>query len=182
MASHHKLIAIGRLPRDPIFTPFSNGGGVAKFSLPLDFTRSKKNPQTGQWEGGDSFFINVDVFNRDFVKLADMVMQYLKKGNHVYVEGRLKNNEYVDKTGTKVARPVLVADVVKFLDGTGAGVETVGEEGASGARPAPQSQSASRRPAPSSFSRGGGEDVADEAPSTQGGGGGHEEHEDDIPF
>jgi single-strand DNA-binding protein len=117
MAYFHKMIVIGKLVGNPIVRTFANGGRVAKFGLPVDFTRRKKNPQTGQWEG-DSFIIDVDVFNRPDgkVALADLVEQYLHKGSQVYVEGRLKPNEYTDKNGVKVFKPVLVADNIQFLD------------------------------------------------------------------
>src|SRR5690242_7016860 len=106
MANHHKLIVIGRLVGEPKANDLPNGGRVAKFGLPIDFTRRKKNPQTGQWEG-DSFIINVDAFSRDNgQKLADVVMQFLKKGRLVYVEGRLKKNEYTrQKDGVVVSHP-----------------------------------------------------------------------------
>jgi single-strand DNA-binding protein len=118
MAYFHKMVVIGKLVRDPVVRSFANGGRVAKFGLPVDFTRRKKNPQTGQWEG-ESFIIDVDVFNRPDgkVALADLVEQYLRKGSQVYVEGRLKPNEYTDKNGVKVFKPVLVADTIQFLDG-----------------------------------------------------------------
>ncbi len=112
----HKLTIIGRLVGDVRVTPFANGGKVAKFGLPINFTRRKKNQETGEWEG-ESFIIDVDCFNREHgVQLADLVSQYLKKGSQVYVEGRLKPNEFVDRNGVKVFKPVLVADIVEFLD------------------------------------------------------------------
>jgi single-strand DNA-binding protein len=115
-ARFHKMSIIGQLLRDPVVRTFSNGGRVAKFGLPVDFTRPKKNQETGQWEG-ESFIIDVDVFNRqNGAQLADLVEQYLKKGSLVYVEGRLKPNEFTDKNGVKVFKPVLVADQIQFLD------------------------------------------------------------------
>src|SRR5438105_1984463 len=88
MARFHKMVIIGNVIRDPVVRTFANGGRVAKFGLPVDFTRQKKNPTTGQWEG-ESFIIDVDVFNRqNGMQLADLVEQYVKKGSHVYVEGR----------------------------------------------------------------------------------------------
>jgi len=174
--AHHKLIVIGRLVSDPKDNVFSNGGRVAKFGLPIDFTRRKKNPETGQWEG-DSFIINVDAFNKDNYKLADLVMQYLKKGSHVYVEGRLKNNEYTDKNNVKVARPVLVADIVEFLDGRSDGQQEQGSAEPmqrSTPRPAPQAQSP--RPAAKMAPP---QDDYEPSHSRHGGNGGNE---DDIPF
>jgi single-strand DNA-binding protein len=116
MARFHKMTIIAQLIRDPVVRTFANGGRVAKFGLGVDFTRPKKNATTGQWEG-ESFIIDVDAFNRpNGAQLADLVEQYLKKGSQVYVEGRLKPNEYTDKNGVKVFKPVLVADQIQFLD------------------------------------------------------------------
>jgi len=178
LMAHHKLTVIGRLVSDPKANDFSNGGRVAKFGLPIDFTRRKKNPQTGEWEG-DSFIINVDAFNKDNYKLADLVLQYLKKGSMVYVEGRLKNNEYTDKNGVKVARPVLIADIVEFLDSR--------EGAAEGGMRGPQSASVNTAPArvqasparSSSYANYSEEDSEPSGPAVRGGGGGGE---DDIPF
>jgi single-strand DNA-binding protein len=145
MANFHKLIVIGRLVSDPKVRTFTNGGRVAKFGLPVDFTRRKKNPTTGQWEG-DSFIIDVDVFNRESgAKLADLVEQYLKKGSQVYVEGRLKPNEYTDRNGQKVFKPVLVADNIQFLDPRQDG-DPMSEESHRGSRGGPVSQASASAP------------------------------------
>jgi single-strand DNA-binding protein len=164
----HKLILIGRLVGEPQVRTFSNGGKVAKFGLPVNFTRRKKNPETGQWEG-ESFIIDVDVFNRENgVQLADLVQQYLKKGSQVYVEGRLKPNEYTSREGTKVFKPVLVADIVEFLDRPSEGTGT-GETGMR-ATPASGLRAAARPAAPESY-----DDESAAMPA-----GGHQEEE--IPF
>jgi len=176
----HKLTVIARLVSDPRFQPFANGGGVAKFGLPINFTRPKKNPETGKWEG-DSFIIDVDAFNRDNYKLAELVMQYLKKGSQVYVEGRLKPNEYTDRNGVKTFKPVLVADLVEFLDGrpdagAGSGMNEGMRVAPRAAAPAPS------RSEPSYPSNGGSSysnyDEPQASDSSHGGG----SNEDDIPF
>jgi single-strand DNA-binding protein len=148
--------------------------------------RAKYNPANGQWEGGQSFFIDVDVFNRENRKLADLVMERLHKGSTVYVEGRLKPNEYTDKNGVKTFRPVLVADTIEFLDGRpeGAGMGMAAEEGMG--RPAPaRTTAAPRQPVSSPPSDEG--DYPDEpvsSPARSGPAKGHNEpvNEDDIPF
>lgn len=177
---HHKLTVIGRLVSDPKDNTFANGR-VAKFGLPIDFSRRKKNPQTGEWEG-DSFIINVDAFNRENFKLADHIMTYLKKGSQVYVEGRLKNNEYTDKNGVKVSRPVLIADIVEFLDrpGEGGGMggsmdggyeQPVSRSRPPAATPPPNRQQSRPQPQNSYYEE---EDMS--PPPGKGGG------DDDIPF
>jgi len=179
---YHKLCVIGKLVSDPKSRDLPSGGKVATFGLPIDFTRRKKNPQTGEWEG-DSFIINVDVFNRDNRPLADWVMQSLKKGSQVYVEGRLKNNEYTDKNNVKVARPVLVADVIEFLDPRADGMGGPAESsmgGMSSAPPRRAEPAAARAPANNNFRNSGGDDLDDmgSAPGRSSGGG----SDDDIPF
>jgi single-strand DNA-binding protein len=185
--AYHKLTVIGKLVSDPKFKGFDNGGGVAKFGLPIDFTRRKKNPTTGLWEG-ESFIIDVDVFNRDNYKLADIVMQSLKKGSQVYVEGRLKPNEYTDKNGTKVFKPVLVADVVEFLDprpeGMGGGMPAsmsggMGDASArpsGAARPAAPAGAPARKPVVPAYGEDDYGSNGSDVPPAHGG------SEDDIPF
>ncbi len=146
--AYHKFSVIGKLVSDPRLNTFSNGGAVAHFGLPVNFTRPKKNQETGEWEG-ESFIINVDVFNKDNpnYKPADWVMQSLRKGSQVYVEGRLRTNEYTDKTGTKVKTVVLVADVIEFLDPRGDGGGMGGDVGMGAAR-APSAPAPRRAPRP----------------------------------
>jgi len=157
----HKMVLIGKLVGDPRENRFDNGGAVAKFGLPVNFTRPKKNQETGEWEG-ESFIIDVDCFNSERRKLADVVMQYLKKGSQVYVEGRVRLNEFTNRDGVKVSKPVLVADVLEFLDG---------KESQGGDRISPPQQ----RPAPAPR-RGNAPTYADEEPAQ------YEQPDSEIPF
>jgi len=176
--AYHKLTLIGKIVGEVRRNEFA-GGAVCKFGLPVNFTRPKKNPETGQWEG-DSFIINVSVFNRPNYNLADICAQTLRKGSQVYVEGRLKNNEYTDKNGVKVARPELTADVVEFLDPRdGMGPQDTASTNEPMARPAPRPAAPPRAAAPARPAV-----YEDEhemsAPSSRGGGGAPDEN--DIPF
>lgn len=186
--SFHKLCVIGKVAGEIKVRDLPSGGKVASFGLPINFTRPKKNETTGQWEG-DSFFITVDVFNRERSQLADLVVQYLRKGSQVYVEGRLKNNEYTDKNNVKVSRPVLVADVVQFLDQRDGPMGMEGDMPASrpAARPAPaRSGNGGGYSKPSGGYNGGGDFDDEPAPPPSPGRGGRsappEHSEDDIPF
>jgi single-strand DNA-binding protein len=170
--AHHKLTVIGKVAGEVRSRDLPSGGRVASFGLPINFTRPKKNPETGKWEG-ESFFINVDVFNKENYKLADMVVERLKKGSLVYVEGRLRNNEYTDKNNVKVARPVLVADVLEFLDGRPEGPG----EGEMVSRAPRQATTPARAPVAARTDEF--DDDMASVPHRQGGGDGAEE---DIPF
>jgi single-strand DNA-binding protein len=123
MANLNKVMLIGRLARDPEVRTFQSGGKVAKFRFAVNFTRSKKNPATGQWEGGESAFIDVEAFNKMWEggrQLADFVEQNLKKPAQVYVEGRLRMDEW-EQDGQKRSRILVVADDVQLLDGRSEG-------------------------------------------------------------
>lgn len=143
MADVNKVILVGRLTRDPETRTFSNGGKVAKFGFAVGSRR--KNPQTGQWEDGDTMFIDCEAFNRgEFGRLADRVEQYLRKGNQVYLEGRLDFETWDDRTsGQKRSKHALVIENMQFLEPRQPG----GGEGGDYDRPARTSAPAQSRPA-----------------------------------
>jgi single-strand DNA-binding protein len=164
MADVNKVILIGRLTRDPEVRTFGSGGRVANFGFAVGSRR--KNPQTGQWEDGETMFIDCEAFNKgDFGHLADRVEQYLRKGSQVYLEGRLRLDQWDDKaTGQKRSKHKMVVDNMQFLD-TRQGGEA--GEGGGMARPAARANGPAARPAAAP--------AYDEEPA---GGGSNE----DIPF
>lgn len=117
MANLNKVMLIGRLTRDPEVRMFSNGGKVANFGFAVNNRR--KNQQTGQWED-EPVFLDCEAFNaigRETGKTADLVEQYLHKGNQAFIEGHLKLDQWTDKTtGDKRSKIKIVVDVVQFLE------------------------------------------------------------------
>jgi single-strand DNA-binding protein len=165
MANLNKVMLIGRLTNEPEERVFTNGGKVAKFRFAVN--NRKKNTSTGQWED-DPVFLDVEAFNRgENGKQADLVMQYLRKGHQVFIEGHLKLDQWKSKEGENRSRIVVVTDNFQFLEPRSDGM-------GDGSR-APRSASAPAPRQPASFS----------APS-----GGYDEPEpmdeprgnDDIPF
>jgi single-strand DNA-binding protein len=118
MANLNKVMLIGRLTRDPEVRMFSNGGKVASFGFAVN--NRKKNPQTGQWED-EPVFLDCDAFNRgEFGKTADLVEQYLHKGNQAFIEGHLKLDQWEDKNGGgKRSKLKIIVDNVQFLEPRG---------------------------------------------------------------
>ena len=128
MANLNKVMLIGRLTRDPEVRTFANGGKVAKFGFAVNYMMQKRNPTTGEWEGGETVFIDVDVFNRpNGRQLADLAEQRLRKGQQAFVEGRLRLNEWTDREGQKRSKVVVVGDNLEFF-------EPRGESGSEGYR------------------------------------------------
>lgn len=164
MGSLNKVMLIGRLTRDPEVRTFSNGGKVANIGFAVD--NRVKNQQTGQWEK-KAVFLDVKAFNRESGrKLADLVEQYLHKGNLCYIEGHLILEEWDDKdTGQKRSKIKIVVDDLQFLEPKADGAQA----GGGGMRSAPAARSAT--PARSS-----GGDYDESEPMPSGGG------EEEIPF
>lgn len=139
MASFNKVILIGNLTRDPELKYTPKGTAVAKIGLAVN--RSWKS-ETGE-SREEVTFIDVDAFGRQ----AEIIGQYLKKGRPLMVEGRLRLDQWDDKTtGQKRSRLGVVLESFQFLD-SGRGGEGGGEGGGDYA-PRPQQQRPSRPASP----------------------------------
>jgi single-strand DNA-binding protein len=168
MANLNKVMLIGRLTRDPEVRTFSNGGKVANMGFAVN--NRKKNPQTDQWED-EPVFLDVKAFNRDTGrKLADLVEQYLHKGNQAFFEGHLVLEQWQDKNdGSKRQKLVIVLDNLQFLE-----PRADGEGGSRGQRMTP----AARPPAASGPSANRYDESESFDPPESGGA----ENPDHIPF
>lgn len=118
----NKVLLYGNLTRDPELRALPSGMNVVNFSIATNRVfrdrDGKKQEQTD--------FHNVVVFGRQ----ADTVNQYLKKGNGVFVEGRLQTRSW-EKDGQKMYRTEVVADRVQFgprSGGAGGGSRNQGDE------------------------------------------------------
>lgn len=102
--SINQVILMGRLTRDPEQRTTASGKNVVSFSIAVD--------RVGQDDQAD--FFNITAWE----KLGDLVMQYLKKGRRVLVQGRLRQDSWEDKeTGKRQSRIEVTATDVTFLDG-----------------------------------------------------------------
>lgn len=126
----------GNLTRDPEMRTAGNAD-VCEFGIAIN--RRWKDKASGETRE-DVTFVDCQAWGRQ----AELVAQYLKKGSPVYLEGRLKLDQWEDKeTGAKRSKLRVVADSVQFLpDGKR---DTGGPEGDAEPRPA---RAAGKRPAP----------------------------------
>jgi len=111
----NKAILFGNLTRDPELRSLPSGMNVVNFSIATNRVfrdrDGKKQEQTD--------FHNIVVFGRQ----ADMVAQYLKKGNTAFIEGRMQTRSW-EQDGQKKYRTEVVADRVQFgprMSGGGGG-------------------------------------------------------------
>jgi single-strand DNA-binding protein len=118
MANLNRVTLIGRLTRDPEVKTFDNGGKVAHIGLAVNNRR--KDPQTGEWSDAP-VFLDLKAFNRETGrKLADAAEQHLRKGQQVYVEGRLVLEEWTGKEdGGKRSKLKVYVEELQFLETMG---------------------------------------------------------------
>jgi single-strand DNA-binding protein len=143
MATLNKVMLIGRLtkqPEEPRTLP-NSGSRVIKFRFAVG--RSRKNPTTGQWENDPNpLYIDCEAFSRPDTKrdLVNLIHQYVKQGDQLYVEGRLQLDEWTDKTtNEKRSKHKVVVDAIEFLTNRGEGGGMGGGTGGQPAgRPAPR--------------------------------------------
>ncbi len=134
MANLNKVMLIGRLTRDPEIKTFGNGGKVANIGFAVNNRR--KNKQTDQWEDAP-VWVDLKVFNRETGrKMADLVESSLKKGQQIYVEGRLVLEEWAGKEdGKKQSKMVVYVDDFQFLEKREGGVGPASRPSGAAAKP-----------------------------------------------
>lgn len=98
----NKVILIGRTTKDIELKKTKSGKSACMFGLAVKREYSKE----------DTDFINLVAFN----KTAELLSQYVKKGNRISVIGRLEQNDYTDKDGKNVSTYNVVVDNIEFLE------------------------------------------------------------------
>ncbi len=165
MASVNKVILMGNCGRDPEIRYLPSGQAVANVSIATTTRRKDKtsgeNVETTEWH-------RVTFFDR----LAEIAGEYLKKGNPVYIEGRIKYGKFTNKDGVEQNTCDIVATEMQLLGGRQGAGAPGGDEGGGGGgsyarAPAPASRPPAARPAP--------------APAAKPGSG-FDDMDDDIPF
>jgi single-strand DNA-binding protein len=101
----NKAIIIGNLVRDPEQKSLPSGIAVTNFSVATN--RVYKDRDGNRQESTD--YHNVVVFGRQ----AETAAQYLKKGQSVFIEGRIQTRSW-EQDGQKKYRTEIVAERVQF--------------------------------------------------------------------
>ena len=109
MSSLNKVLIIGNLTRDPELRYIPNGSAVTSFTVAMNRVYKL---QTGEKKEEVSF-VRVVVWGR----LAEVCNEYLKKGNPVFVEGRLQSRSWDGPDGQKKSALEIIAMNVQFLKG-----------------------------------------------------------------
>ena len=104
----NKAILIGRVGKDPEFKS-GNNGNVARFSLATSESWKDKNTgekkETTEWH-------NIVAFE----PLANVVRDWVKKGDKLYIEGKITTNKWTDQQGIERNSTSIQAQILKMLE------------------------------------------------------------------
>lgn len=111
--SVNKAIIIGNLGNDPELRTTPGGTRVATFSVATN----------RRWSGRGGAMQEETQWHRvvAWTKLAEIAEQYLKKGDRVYIEGRIQYRQWEDQNGQKRFSTEIVANDMVMLGGRGEG-------------------------------------------------------------
>jgi single-strand DNA-binding protein len=117
--SVNKVILLGNVGKDPEIRATAGGMTVANFSIA---TTDRIKGQDGQYTDKTEWH-NLVAFQRT----AEIVRDYVKKGNKLYIEGRLQTSSWDDKTsGQKKYKTEIIVSDLSLLSGRGEGGESGG--------------------------------------------------------
>lgn len=108
--SFNKIILVGNLGRDPELRYTPQGTPVCSFTLA---TNEKRKDKSGETQDVTTWF-RVTLWGRQ----AETASQYLTKGRPVYIEGRLRLEEWTDRDGKARSTLEVHASEMQFIGGT----------------------------------------------------------------
>lgn len=107
MAGVNKVILVGNLGKDPEVRHLENGAAVANFSIATSESYKDKagnRQEQTEWH-------NIVLWRG----LAEIAEKYLKKGNQIYIEGKLRTRSWQDKDGNTRYTTEVVGDQMTML-------------------------------------------------------------------
>lgn len=125
--SFNKVFLMGNLTRDVEVRHTPQNTAVGSFGLAVN---RKYRTQDGQ-NHEEVTFVDCDAWGRQ----AEVMAQYLKKGRPVFIEGRLKLDQWQDQQGNKRSKLKVVVENFQFVDsgqGGGGGGGSYAQSGSGG--------------------------------------------------
>ena len=172
MANFNKVILLGNLTRDPQLKYLPSQTAVVEFGLAVN---RKYKTQSGE-QRDETTFVDCSAFGRT----AEIINQYCRKGNMLFVDGRLKYDTWEDKQGGgKRSKLSVMVENVQLMPRSGAGGGGGGESYADAGGGGYDEQRPPQRSAPPQQRGAAGQRQAPPEPPF-----GEEQafQEDDIPF
>ena len=138
MAGVNKVILVGNLGKDPEVRHLEGGVSVAHFTLATnEYYKDKQGTRVERTE-----WHNISAWRG----LADMADKYLKKGQQVYIEGKLRTRQYHDKDQQTRYITEIIADEISMLGGRPQNAGGAAAEAANGSAAAEPTHSFRQEP------------------------------------
>ena len=107
MASLNRVLLMGNMTRDPQLSYLPSQTAVAEFGLAM--TRRFKKQDGSQ--GEETCFVDCQIFG----KRAEVINKYFKKGEPIFIEGRLKLDTWQGQDGTKRSKLRVFVENFEFI-------------------------------------------------------------------
>ena len=119
----NKVILLGNVGKDPDVKKLDSGISVASFSLATSeraykLANGTQVPERTEWH-------NLILWRG----LAEIAEKYVRKGDKLYVEGKIKTRSYDDKNGAKRYITEIFVDQMEMLSPKGDNAPTPIQEG-----------------------------------------------------
>ena len=170
MASVNKTILLGNVGKDPEVRYTASGAAVCNISIAT--TSRWKDKQSGETVE-DTQWHRVTFYDR----LAEVVGEYVKKGDPIYIEGSLKYGKYTDKDGVERNTTEIMARELQLLGG-----RRDSDGGQDRGQPRGRQAAQSPAPAPRGAPQRGNAPAPARGPQSRGGSTGFDDIDSDIPF
>lgn len=105
--SFNKIILVGNLGKDPELRYTPQGDAVCSFSLA---TNERKKDKAGEFQDVTTWF-KVTLWRQQ----AENAAKYLSKGKQVYIEGRLRVEDWTDRDGNNRQSLEVTATDMHFI-------------------------------------------------------------------
>ena len=111
MANLNKVLLMGNLTRDPELRTLPSGMAVCNFGMAVNrnFTDREGNRRE------ETTFVDIESFG----KQAETISRYMKKGRGIFVEGRLKLDQWETPAGEKRSKLRISLENFQFVGGRG---------------------------------------------------------------
>ena len=139
MPNYNKVLLMGNITRDIELKYTSGNMAVAQIGVAINRRFKTKEGETKD----ETTFVDCEAWGRT----AEVMQQYLGKGKPVFIEGRLKLDQWQDKEGGNRSKLKVVIESFEFIDSRGGGQSGGGDAAGASAPPSSRPAAASKQPA-----------------------------------
>ncbi|MDP6541394.1 MAG: single-stranded DNA-binding protein [Phycisphaerales bacterium] len=128
MPTYNKVLLMGNLTRDPQLKQTPTNMSVAEIGIACNRKFKSKDGEMRE----ETTFVDCEAWG----KTAETMAKYLSKGRPVFIEGRLKLDQWQDKDGNNRSKLRVVIENFQFIDSRGGQTSTPPSETATNLPPA----------------------------------------------